>query len=318
MRLFSVLFNKKTETEKKFFMYHFGISSDSTCDLKKDYVKSHEIFIAPLRFVMEQNGELFDGVDDFQTYDEYAVFYEKLRAGAFSRTSMLNEAGIYAHFKTLVNTGVKEWVHFSLSSGLSPTAVVAQKAADMIHEKYPDVNIYVVDSLTATVGQGILVKLAVDCREKGMSAEETFEKVSALKNHVQHCIIPDNLNYLKRGGRISSVSAAVGTMLNIKPMLAFDGDGRLKVVEKCKGMKKAFFRIGESVLKAPVDEIGLIVVVHTGNQTGAEELAKLVEEKTGIKPAIEIMGPVIGSHVGPGSVSCAWLSKKTRAELIGE
>ena len=299
-------------------MQHFGISSDSTCDLKKDYVQSHEIFIAPLRFVVEQNGELFDGVDDFQRYDEYVAFYDKLRAGAFSRTSMLNEAGIYAHFKTLVQTGVKEWVHFSLSSGLSPTAVVAQKAAEMIHEEYSDVNIYVVDSLTATIGQGILVKVAVECRTRGLSAEETFEKVSALKHRIQHCIIPDSLNYLKRGGRISSVSAAVGTMLNIKPMLAFDGVGKLKSVDKCKGMKKAFFRVYESMMKAPVDEYGLAVIVHTGNEDGAQELAKMLEEKLGVKTAIEIMGPVIGSHVGPGSISCAWLSTKTRGELLGE
>lgn len=299
-------------------MQLFGISSDSTCDLKKDYVRSHEIFIAPLRFVVEQNGELLDGVDDFETYDEYVAFYDKLRNGAFSRTSMLNEAGIYAHFEKLVQTGVKEWVHFSLSSGLSPTAVVAQKAAETISQEYPDVHIYVVDSLTATVGQGILVKVAIDCRQKGMSAEETFEKVSALKHRVQHCIIPDNLNYLKRGGRVSGVTAAVGTMLNIKPMLAFDGVGKLKTLEKCKGMKKAFFRVTESMAKAPLDEYALAVVVHTGNETGAEELANLVEAKTGVKPAIEIMGPVIGSHVGPGSVSCAWLSQKTRAELLGE
>lgn len=296
----------------------FGISSDSTCDLKKEYVGSHEIFIAPLRFVVEQNGDLFDGIDDFESYDEYVAFYEKLRAGAFSRTSMLNEAGIYAHFKTLVETGVKEWVHFSLSSGLSPTAVVAQKAAETIHAEHPDVHIYVVDSLTATVAQGILVKIAVDCRQKGVSAEETFEKVSALKHRIQHCVVPDSLNYLKRGGRISSVSAAVGTMLNIKPMLAFDGVGKLKVVEKCKGMKKAFFRITESMAKAPLDEYALAVIVHTGNEAGAEELANLVEAKTGIRPTIEIMGPVIGSHVGPGSVSCTWLSQKTRAELLGE
>ena len=299
-------------------MQHFGISSDSTCDLKKDYVQSHEIFIAPLRFVVEHNGDLFDGVDDFQTLDEYVEFYQKLRAGAFSRTSMLNEAGIYAHFQTLAQTGVKEWVHFSLSSGLSPTAIVAQKAADNIMEEYPGVKIYVVDSLTATIGQGILVKVAVACRQKGMSAEETFDVVSGLKYRVQHCIVPDNLNYLKRGGRVSGVTAAVGTMLNIKPMLAFDTLGKLKSIDKCKGMKKAFFRVTESLTKAPVDEYGLVVIVHTDNQAGAQELAKLVEEKTGVTPVIEIMGPVIGSHVGPGSISCAWLSQKSRTELLGE
>lgn len=299
-------------------MHLFGISSDSTCDLKKPYVQSHEIYIAPLRFVVEQNGELFDGEDNFQTHEEYVAFFDKLRGGAFSRTSMLNEAGIYAHFQTLAKTGIKEWIHVSLSSGLSPTAPVAQQAAENIKREYPDLNIYVVDSLTATVGQGILVKIAVYCREKGMSAQQAFEKLSALKGCIQHCIIPDDLNYLKRGGRISSVTAAVGTMLNIKPMLAFDGAGKLKSVEKCKGMKKAFFRVAENVAKAPFDNYQFAVVVHTGNELGAHELARIIHQKTGVLPMVEIMGPVIGSHVGPDSISCAWLSTKTRAELLGE
>ena len=107
-------------------------------------------------------------------------------------------------------------------------------------------------------------------------------------------------------------------MLNIKPMLAFDGVGKLKSVDKCKGMKKAFFRVYESMVKAPVDEYGLAVIVHTGNENGAQELADMLEAKLGVKAAIEIMGPVIGSHVGPGSISCAWLSTKTRSELLGE
>ena len=107
-------------------------------------------------------------------------------------------------------------------------------------------------------------------------------------------------------------------MLNIKPMLTFDEEGKLKVVEKNKGMKKAFSRIIEHIAKAPLDENQRIVVVHTNNPQGAEELAKLIEEKIGVKPCVTIMGPVIGSHVGPGSVSCCWTSVKTRGELHKE
>ena len=128
-------------------------------------------------------------------------------------------------------------------------------------------------------------------------------------------MIPNDLFYLKKGGRVSAASAAVGTMLNIKPMLSFDSEGKLKVIEKCKGMKKAFARVVEHMAKAPVSDLKAIVVVHTNNAKGAEELAALVEEKTGIKPFVTIMGPVIGSHVGPGSVSCGWVSTKTREEL---
>ena len=100
-------------------------------------------------------------------------------------------------------------------------------------------------------------------------------------------------------------------------MLAFDADGKLKTLEKCKGMKKAFSRVLDHLQKAPVDrELDKIVIVHTNNEKGAVELAALVEEKTGVKPRITLMGPVIGSHVGPGSVSCCWISKTTREELL--
>ena len=108
-------------------------------------------------------------------------------------------------------------------------------------------------------------------------------------------------------------------MLNFKPLLAFDEGGKLKTVCKCKGMKKAFAKVIEHLQIAPIDEnVGLAIVVHTNNQKGAEELAALIEEKTGVKPLITIMGPVIGSHVGPGSVSCGWISTKTRQELLAK
>ena len=174
---------------------------------------------------------------------------------------------------------------------------------------------YAVDPLTATVGQGLLASIAADCRDKGMTAKATYEYIMGLRQHVQHCIIPDDLLYLKKGGRVSSASAMVGTMLSIKPMLTFDEEGKLKVVEKCKGMKKAFSKVIECMSIAPVSSLNKVVVVHTNNYEGARELALLIESRLGVKPAITIMGPVIGSHVGPGSVSCCWISEKTREEL---
>jgi DegV family protein with EDD domain len=187
-----------------------------------------------------------------------------------------------------------------------------------VKAQYPDFNVYAVDSLTATVGQGILASIAADCRDRGMSAKETYEYIMGLRQYVQHCIIPNDLFYLKKGGRVSALSAALGTMLNIKPMIVFDTEGKLKVVEKNKGMKKAFSRVIDHMNEAPMDENKLIVVVHTNNEAGAKELADLIEQKTGAKPFITIMGPVIGAHVGPGSVSCGWISVKTRAELHKE
>ena len=215
--------------------------------------------------------------------------------------------------------GVKDVVHFTISSGLANTITITTQAAADVKKEYPDFNVYAVDPLTATIGQGALAMLAADCRDRGMTAADTYEYIMGLRQKIQHCLIPADLFYLKKGGRVSAASAAFGTMLNIKPLLAFDGEGKLKTVEKCRGMKKAFARVIDHMNLAPVDEsIGLAIVVHTNNQKGAEELAALIEEKTGVKPLVTIMGPVIGSHVGPGSVSCGWISTKTREELLSQ
>ena len=293
----------------------FDVSSDSTCDLKKEYREERNIWFVPLTFTMEKNGELEESLDNFSTEAEYVEFYERVAAGEFPRTAKLNYDAHMEHFTKMAEAGVKDVLHFMISSGLANTVTITRQAAEDMKKKYPDFNVYAVDPLTATVGQGLLVSLAADCRDKGMTAQETYEYLMEARSHIQHCIIPADLFYLKKGGRVSAVSAALGTMLNIKPMILFDTEGKLKVVEKNKGIKKAFSRVVEHMNKAPMDENNRVIVVHTNNATGAEELAKLVEDKTGVKPSVTIMGPVIGSHVGPGSVSCCWLSVKTREEL---
>ena len=293
----------------------FDVSTDSTCDLKKDYVEERGIWFVPLTFMVEKNGQMKDGLDNFSCEEEYVAFYKELEEGAYSRTSMLNYESHYEHFLKMAKAGVKDVVHFTISSGLSPTVTVANKAAAAVKEDYPDFNVFAVDPLTATIGQGILVEIACDCRDKGMTAKDTYEYVMGLRLNIQQCIIPNDLMYLKRGGRVSSVSAAFGTMLGIKPMLAFDSVGKLQTMEKCKGMKKAFSRVLETIEKAPISDLQKIVVVHTNNYEAANELATLIEARFGVKPMVTIMGPVIGSHVGPGSVSCGWVSTITRNEL---
>lgn len=294
----------------------FDVSSDSTCDLKQDYVQARGVWFAPLTFTLEKDGVIEEGLDSFSTSEEYVAFYKKVREGYFPRTAKLNYEAHIEHFTKMAEAGVKDVVHFTISSGLANTITITRQAAADVKAKYPDFNVYAVDPLTATVGQGLQAQLACDCRDKGMSAKETYDFIMELRQKIQHCIIPNDLFYLKKGGRVSGASALVGTMLNVKPMLAFDAEGKLKTLEKCKGMKKAFARVLDCIDLAPIDEHGLAVIVHTDNEKGAQELAVLVEQKTGVKPQVTIMGPVIGSHVGPGSVSCCWLSVKTRDELF--
>ena len=298
-------------------MIQFDVSSDSTCDLYKEYREERRIWFAPLTFTLDKNGKQEEGLDEFSCYQDYIDFYKKVEDGAFPRTSMLNYEAHLEHFRKMAAAGVKDVLHFSISSGLARTVTVAKQAAEEIKKEYPEFNLYSVDPLTATIGQGMLVSLACDCRDKGMSAQETYDYLMDVRLRIQHCIIPNDLFYLKKGGRMSAVSAVFGTALNIKPMIVFDTEGKLKVIDKCRGMKKAFNYVLESQEKAPMDEKKFAVIVHTDNETGANELADMVEARWGVRPQVVIMGPVIGAHVGPGSVSCGWLSTKTRKELTG-
>ena len=298
-------------------MIQFDVSSDSTCDLYKEYREERRIWFAPLTFTLDKNGKQEEGLDEFSCYQDYIYFYKKVEDGAFPRTSMLNYEAHLEHFRKMAAAGVKDVLHFSISSGLARTVTVAKQAAEEIKKEYPEFNLYSVDPLTATIGQGMLVSLACDCRDKGMSAQETYDYLMDVRLRIQHCIIPNDLFYLKKGGRVSAVSAVFGTALNIKPMIVFDTEGKLKVIDKCRGMKKAFNYVLESQEKAPMDEKKFAVIVHTDNETGANELADMVEVRWGVRPQVVIMGPVIGAHVGPGSVSCGWLSTKTRKELTG-
>lgn len=298
-------------------MIQFDVSTDSTCDLYRDYVEKRNIWFAPLTFTLEKDGKQEEYEDNFASYQEYVDFYHKVEEKYFPRTSMLNYESHCEHFRKMAKAGVKDVLHFSISSGLARTVSVAKQAAEEVKKEYPEFNLLSVDPLTATIGQGILVSLACDWRDAGKSAQETYDYLMEVRMRIQHCIIPNDLFYLTKGGRVSMVSAVFGTALQIKPLLTFDSEGKLKVIGKMRGMKKAFGYVLESLEKAPMDEDKIIVIVHTDNEAGANELADMIQAKYGVRPRICIMGPVIGAHVGPGSVSCGWISTCTRKELTG-
>lgn len=296
-------------------MRQFTVSSDSTCDLYKQYRDENDVIFVSLTFTVEENGQLHDGKDEFTDYKQYVEFYEKLRNGGFSRTSMLNFESHYSHFLQMAKEGCRDILHFTLSSGLSPTATVAEQAYAEVKKEYPDLNMIIIDSLGATIGQGELVRAAVNLRDAGKTLQEAADYVNDMKIHTQYVIIANDLYYLKRGGRVSAVAAVAGSLLKVKPVLTFDDAGKLQVVEKCKGMKKAFaYALERMSAMPPVEEDRMISIVHTDAEQNAEELKTMVEQVYGFTPRVQIMGPVIGSHVGPGSVSIIWKSKELRNE----
>mgnify|MGYP003101722963 FL=1 len=296
-------------------MYLFTLSTDSTCDLYHDFIEENDIKFVPLTFTVEKDGTLEDHLDNFTQYQQYVDFYNELRAGGFSRTSMLNYESHYEHFLKLAKEGAEDVVHFTISSGLSPTKDVAAKAAADVKKDFPKFNVYVVDPLTATVGQGALVRQALDCRNAGKTAQETYDYVNSLRLHLQHFVIADDLKYLRRGGRVGAASAAIGSMLNIKPVLTFDNNGKLIVLDKVKGTKKAIAYIKAKMEKeGPADPVH-VFIVHTDNEPAAKELEAYVKERFGIQPHVQIMGPVIGSHLGPNAFALGYFTKSMRNEF---
>ena len=189
--------------------YKFTLSSDSTCDLYHDFVVENDIKFAPLTFMLEKDGKMEDYLDNFTEYSEYVDFYNKLRAGWMPKTSKLNYEAHYTHFRKMAEEGAKDVVHFTISSGLANTWENAEQAAADVKKDFPDFRVFVVDPLTATVGQGALVRLALKCRNEGKTAEEAAELCKSVRLHIQHFIVADDLQFLKRGGRISAASAAI-------------------------------------------------------------------------------------------------------------
>ncbi len=296
-------------------MYKFVLSVDSTCDLYHSETVENDIKFVPLTFTVEKNGVLEDRLDAFTEYGQYVALYNELRAGAFSRTSKLNYESHREHFERIASAGAKDVLHFTISSGLANTHELAEAAAKEVKQSYPDFNVLVVDPLTTTVGCAALVRIALKDRNDGKTVTEAYEHVMGLRLHIQHFIVADDLNYLKRGGRLSAAAAAFGGLLHIKPIISFDKEGKLTTLEKVKGIKKAISYIKGKLEKEGPDENGYVFIVHTDNEPAANELATYVREKFGIEPYVSIMGPTIGSHVGPGAFALGYISKSERNEF---
>lgn len=296
-------------------MYKFTLSVDSTTDLYHDFVVENDIKFVPLTFTVEKNGKMENRLDAFKSYREYLDFYDELRAGAFSKTAMLNYEAHYEHFRKIAQEGGKDVVHFTISSGLARTHEVAKQAGEDVKKEFPDFNLFVVDPLTTTVGSGALARMALKCRNEGKTAQETYDYCNSLRLHIQHFIVADDLQYLKKGGRISAAAAAIGGVLNIKPILSFNKEGKLEPIAKVRGVKKAISFIKDKLETEGPDELGYVFIVHTGNEAAANELADYVRQKFGLEPKMQIMGPVIGSHVGPNAFALGYISRSERNEF---
>jgi len=285
-------------------MNSFAIITDSCCDLTQEEYEKLSVSVTRLRVN-------FGGQESADRNDEsLKAFYDGLRRGENASTAAVNPEQWRAAMEPALAAGQDALV-LTFSSGLSATCQGARLAAQELQEEYPQRKILVVDTLCASMGQGLLLWYACKLRQEGKDLEQVHTWCEENKLHLCHWFTVDDLYFLKRGGRISGATALVGTMLNIKPVLHVDDEGHLVSVSKARGRKAA---IGELVKKAR--ELGesfdneVMFISHGDCLEDARYLAEKLKESCGVKEVyINYVGAVIGSHAGPGTLALFFLGK---------
>ena len=284
-------------------MPDFKIITDSGCDFTLAELEQMNVGRAPLSV-------LFKGVlhEDFATDAERKVLYDGVREGEMPTTSAVNPDGWATMMKPALEEG-KDVLCLCFSSGLSTTYQSAVIAAEELKEEYPDRSIRVVDTLCAALGQGLLVWHACKHRDAGESLDEVTAWLEENKLKLCHWVTVEDLNHLKRGGRVSAATAMVGTMLNIKPIIHVSDEGKLVSVAKARGRKAAIEYITKKV--ADATDKDMVFVGHGDCPEDAEICAKILKEKYGVKNVhIGYVGAVIGAHTGPGVLVTFFLGEK--------
>ena len=282
-------------------MPNFIILTDSSADLGSDMVQRMGIQVLPLSFTIDQH--TYHNYPDNREMDPHA-FYQMLRDGQVATTSAVNVAQYTDALEPLLQSG-QDVLILAFSSGLSTTYNSSRIAASELQEKYPDRKIYTVDTLCASLGQGLLVYLAAREREKGKSIEQVRDWAEENKLHLCHQFTVDDLHFLKRGGRISATTAVVGSMLQIKPVLHVDNEGHLINIGKARGRQASLKALVDKMEKTAVDPAGQIVFISHGDcLEDARTVERMVKERFGVKEVyINYVGPVIGAHSGPGTLA---------------
>lgn len=284
----------------------FKVLTDSTANLTPDLLAEYDIEAIPFTYTM--NGEERLGCDPIN-FDGKA-FYEAMEAGVEVNTSQIPPQRFREAMIPYLEEG-RDVVMVSVSSGVSGSCNSARIASEELREEYPDRQIYVVDTLGAALGDGLMALMAVDLARAGKSAEEAFEILNEERRRMFNVFTVDNLKYLRRTGRLSGAAAVVGTLLHIKPILKGDQDGKIVSFEKVRGRKAAVSRLAEMYRKHVRNPDKQIVGITHGNcLEDAEQLAAMVKEIAEPKQLLICQHePVTGGHVGPGMLALFFLAE---------
>ncbi len=285
-------------------MSNYILSCCSTVDISKEHLESRDISYACFHFFVDGK-HYSDDLGQSMSYDE---FYRLMSEGADTRTSQINVDEFINYFDSLLATG-KDVLHVTLSSGLSGTFNSARIAAEDLKEKYPNQKLYVVDSLGASSGYGLLMDKLADLRDDGMDIDSLYKWAEDNKLKVHYWFFSTDLTFYVKGGRVSKASGWFGTVLNICPLLNCDLLGKLIPRHKIRGKKAAIKAITEKMKEHAMfgkDYDGKCYISHSACIDDAQAVADLVESefpKLNGKVLINSIGTTIGSHTGPGTVA---------------
>lgn len=285
-------------------MKKYVIFSDSTADLPADYIKEHEIVNIPLYYNMD--GVLYGGDTDLSVKD----FYDRMRGGEMPTTTASNPAYISSKYKEYIAKGY-DILHISFSSALSGSCNNAFVTAREVSDSNPEAKIIVIDSLAASLGEGLMVYKAVELKEKGKTIDEVAKFLEDNKLHFCHQFTVEDLNHLYRGGRVSKATAVLGTMINIKPILHVDDEGRLVPIGKVRGRKKSLVTLVDNMEKTMKGyDNDVVMISHGDSIEDANYVASLIKERFGIENIIiNPVSPTIGTHSGPGTIALFFMGE---------
>lgn len=273
----------------------YVITTDSTVDLSKEFLNEKEITVLSLSYILD--GVTYKDMEGLTGKE----FFDKLRNGSLPTTSQINPEEAKETFEQIVKEG-KDILHIAFSSGLSGTYNSCRIAAEDLMEEYPESKVIVIDSLCASMGEGLLLYKAIELKEEGKSLEELADWVEANKLHICHNVTVDDLFHLHRGGRISKATAVLGSMVKIKPIIHMDNEGKLVVIGKERGRKKSITNLVDRMEKQMGEyDNSTCMITHGDCEEDALYLKTLLEERFGVKKVIiHGIDSVIGSHTGPG------------------
>ena len=282
-------------------MAAYTILTDSCCDLPAELAAELELEVLPLR--LEMSGSTYRNYLDGREIG-FQEFYSRIRGGENAVTSAVSVGDFETAMRAVLDRG-EDLLCICFSSALSATYQSASIAADSLREAYPDRTLYVVDSLCASMGQGLLVWLCAQEKRNGKSIREVRDFAEQQKGSVCHWFTVDDLYHLKRGGRVSATTALFGTMLSIKPVLHVDGEGRLIPMEKARGRKASLTALVDQMEETAVSPgYQTVFISHGDCLDDAKFVASEIRRRFGTQNIIiDYIGPVIGSHTGAGVVA---------------